>query len=82
MAMLSSIIGFSGFGLLVRFWQLGIQKRNLFTYLPAHVSYIVGFGVVGYWAEVWELRSTELITQKREAIRRIRERQSAEVPED
>ena len=30
MAMLTSILGFSGFGLLVRFWQLGIQKRNIF----------------------------------------------------
>jgi hypothetical protein len=28
--MISSILGFSAFGLAARFGQLGIQKRNLF----------------------------------------------------
>lgn len=30
MALLSNIVGFSLFGLVARFGQLGIQKRNLF----------------------------------------------------
>ena len=34
---------------------------------------MVGFGIVGYWAEVWEVKSNALIAQKREAIRRMRE---------
>lgn len=41
--------------------------------LPAHASYMVGFGFLGYWAEVWEVKSNALIAQKREAIRRMRE---------
>lgn len=38
MAMFSTVFGFSIFGLLSRFGQLGIQKRNLFdsAFLPHH----------------------------------------------
>lgn len=72
MAVLSSIFGGATFGLLTRFWQLGIQKRPLFDYLPAHASYMVGFAVLGYYADVWEKHSGELIAQKRELIRQNR----------
>lgn len=94
MAVLSSILGGATFGLLTRFWQLGIQKKPLFDCkpcmlscsakdtlifilpnnidLPAHASYVVGFAVLGYYADVWEKHSGELIAQKRELIRRNR----------
>jgi hypothetical protein len=52
-----------------------VRENILRADLPAHASYMVGFGIVGYWAEVWEVRSNELIAQKREAIRRMREAQ-------
>ena len=45
--------------------------------MTAHAVYMVGFGFVGYWADVWEKRSTELIDQKKESLRRIREREVA-----
>ncbi|KAF8526325.1 hypothetical protein BU17DRAFT_40699 [Hysterangium stoloniferum] len=73
---LTSILGGAGFGLLVRFWQMGIMKKDIFHNLPAHAAYMVGFGVVGYWADVWEIRSNELIAMRREAIRRNRLEQS------
>jgi hypothetical protein len=38
MALLSSILGFSIFGLSARLGQLGIQKRNLLE--SAHASYL------------------------------------------
>ncbi|KIJ51012.1 hypothetical protein M422DRAFT_27104 [Sphaerobolus stellatus SS14] len=72
MAVLTSILGGSGFGLLVRLWQLGIQKRPLSQNLPAHISYMAGFGFLGYWADVWEVRSNHLIAQRKETIRQNR----------
>lgn len=40
--------------------------------LPAHASYMIGFGILGYYADVWEKHSGELIAQKRESIRQNR----------
>ena len=54
---------------------LALRAHPIITDLPAHASYMVGFGIVGYWAEVWEVRSNELIAQKRDSIRRMRGQQ-------
>ncbi|GJJ08685.1 hypothetical protein Clacol_002904 [Clathrus columnatus] len=46
--------------------------------LPAHASYMVGFGILGYYADIWEKYSGELIAQKREMIRQNRIRLAEE----
>lgn len=33
---------------------------------------MIGFGILGYYADVWEKHSGELIAQKRESIRQNR----------
>jgi hypothetical protein len=41
MPFLSYVLGGTGFGLMARFWQLGIMKRNMFDSqflaVPAHI---------------------------------------------
>jgi hypothetical protein len=38
-----------------------------------HAIAIATFGFVGYWAEVWDVRSTELIAKRRQEITARRE---------
>nr|ODO02830.1 hypothetical protein L204_01571 [Cryptococcus depauperatus CBS 7855] len=47
MTLLSSILGFSAFGLGVRCLQLGIQKRPIFEAFHGHVYSMIGFGILG-----------------------------------
>ncbi|KAH8117874.1 hypothetical protein DFH11DRAFT_863693 [Phellopilus nigrolimitatus] len=68
MALLSTILGFSAFGLAARLGQLGIQKRNPFENLGGHVISMGVFGYVGYWAHKWDIRSAELLADKRAEI--------------
>ncbi|GJE88724.1 hypothetical protein PsYK624_048070 [Phanerochaete sordida] len=68
MALWSSVFGFSLFGLATRFGQLGIQKRNLFENMGGHAIAMVTFGFAGYWAHDWEVRSGEMIKEKRAEI--------------
>jgi len=35
---------------------------------------MAGFGFLGYWADVWEVRSTELIEERKEVLRRNRQK--------
>ncbi|KAF9243410.1 hypothetical protein BU15DRAFT_72088 [Melanogaster broomeanus] len=65
MALLSSIVGFSFFGLASRFGQLAIQKRNLMENLGGHAIAMGVFGYAGYWAHHYEIRTNELIAWKR-----------------
>ncbi|KAI0319225.1 hypothetical protein OF83DRAFT_1055420 [Amylostereum chailletii] len=75
MALISTILGFSLWGLASRVGQLGIQKRNLLDNPGGHVLAMGAFGFAGYWAHVWEERSTELIAQKRAQIAERRRKQ-------
>lgn len=68
MAMFTTILGFSLFGLASRIGQLGIQKRNLFENLGGHAIAMGAFGYAGYWAHRWDVYSTELLKQKRAEI--------------
>ncbi|KAI0065328.1 hypothetical protein BV25DRAFT_1913918 [Artomyces pyxidatus] len=68
MPLLSSILGFSLFGLAARVGQLGIQKRNLLDNPGGHVISMVVFGYVGYWAHRWDERAAVLIADKRAQI--------------
>jgi len=74
MTMLSTILGFSAFGLASRFGQLGIQKRNLFSNPGGHVIAMLVFGYAGYWGYRWELRADELIALKRAELAERRQR--------
>ncbi|KAI0043819.1 hypothetical protein FA95DRAFT_1562899 [Auriscalpium vulgare] len=68
MALLSSVVGFSLFGLAARVGQLGIQKRNLFDNPGGHVIAMGVFGFAGYWAHRWDERAAVLIAEKRAQI--------------
>lgn len=74
MALLTTITGFSLFGLASRFGQLAIQKRNLMDNLGGHVVAMAAFGYAGYWAHVYETRSGEYLAMKRAEIAERRER--------
>ncbi|KAN0092948.1 hypothetical protein V8E55_003732 [Tylopilus felleus] len=65
MALLSTVLGFSAFGLASRFGQLAIQKRNLMDNLAGHAIAMVVFGYGGYWVHHYEVRTNELIAWKR-----------------
>ncbi|KAF8486064.1 hypothetical protein DFH94DRAFT_688428 [Russula ochroleuca] len=68
MALLSSILGFSLFGLGARIGQLGIQKRNLLENPGGHLISMLAFGYLGYWAHRWDERAGVLIAEKRAEI--------------
>ncbi|KAI0001411.1 hypothetical protein BJV74DRAFT_718977, partial [Russula compacta] len=68
MALLSSILGFSLFGLGARLGQLGIQKRNLLENPGGHLVSMLAFGYLGYWAHQWDERAAVLIAEKRTEI--------------
>ncbi|EKM78617.1 hypothetical protein AGABI1DRAFT_74968 [Agaricus bisporus var. burnettii JB137-S8] len=72
MPLLSNVVGFSLFGLATRFYQLGIQRRNLFENPGGHVIAMAVFGYGGYWAYRWDIRAAELLALKREEIRQRR----------
>ncbi|THH09179.1 hypothetical protein EW146_g8756 [Bondarzewia mesenterica] len=74
MALLSSVLGFSLFGLAARIGQLGIQKRNLFDNPGGHVLSMVVFGYGGYWVYRWDERASVLIADKRAEIAERRRR--------
>ncbi|KAI6155172.1 hypothetical protein BKA82DRAFT_991956 [Pisolithus tinctorius] len=74
MALLTTIAGFSFFGLASRFGQLAIQKRNLMDNLGGHFVAMAAFGYAGYWAHVFETRSGEYLAMKRAEIAERRER--------
>ncbi|KAF8554637.1 hypothetical protein OG21DRAFT_1412225 [Imleria badia] len=73
MALLSTVLGFSAFGLASRFGQLAIQKRNLMDNLAGHAIAMAAFGYAGYWVHNYEVRTNELIAWKREEIQAKRE---------
>ncbi|KAF8348943.1 hypothetical protein F5887DRAFT_542689 [Amanita rubescens] len=68
MPLLANVLGFSVFGLAVRMGQLGIQRRNLLDNPGGHLISMGVFSFVGYLAYQWDIRSAELITERRAAI--------------
>ncbi|KAF8150661.1 hypothetical protein B0H34DRAFT_801600 [Crassisporium funariophilum] len=68
MSLLANVVGFSLVGLAARFGQLGIQKQNLFMNPGGHILSMGAFGFAGYWAYKWDIRSGELLAQKRAEI--------------
>ncbi|WVN85349.1 uncharacterized protein L203_100494 [Cryptococcus depauperatus CBS 7841] len=78
MTLLTSILGFSAFGLGVRCLQLGIQKRPIFEAFHGHVYSMIGFGILGAGMYHVELKQTELLAQKKEVLLKNRERENRE----
>ncbi|TFK45860.1 hypothetical protein OE88DRAFT_1639255 [Heliocybe sulcata] len=74
MAALTSVLGFSFFGLAARMGQLGIQHRNVMSNPSGHLIAMGVFGFAGYWAHVWTEYSSVLIAQKEAEIRERRSR--------
>ncbi|PPR05793.1 hypothetical protein CVT24_006848 [Panaeolus cyanescens] len=68
MPLFSTVAGFSLFGLASRFGQLSIQRKNLFTNPGGHLVAMGVFGYAGYWAHKWEIRSGELLAEKKQEI--------------
>ncbi|KAH9002992.1 hypothetical protein EDB86DRAFT_3073477 [Lactarius hatsudake] len=81
MPLLSSILGFSLFGLGARIGQLGIQKRNLLDNPGGHVISMLAFGYLGYWAHQWDERASVLIAEKRAEIAERRRQRIAHAEE-
>ncbi|KAI4521324.1 hypothetical protein EV122DRAFT_293618 [Schizophyllum commune] len=75
MSVTRDVAGFSAFGLAVRFWQLGILNKHLFSNPAGHVASMAAFGTLGYFVHHWDIRVQELlaikradITEKRQAL--------------
>jgi len=68
MSLLSTVLGFSIFGLTARFGQLGIQKRNLFENMGGHAAAMAIFGTAGYFFHQWDERAAVLLAEKRREI--------------
>lgn len=81
MALLSTILGFSLFGLSARIGQLGIQKRNLLENPGGHIISMLAFGYLGYWAHRWDERASVLIAEKRAEIVERRKQRIARAEE-
>jgi len=81
MSLLANVVGFSLVGLAARFGQLGIQKQNLFMNPGGHLLSMGAFGYAGYWAYKWDIRSNELLAEKRQEILERRQKQMQKIEE-
>ncbi|BEJ13572.1 hypothetical protein CspHIS471_0307460 [Cutaneotrichosporon sp. HIS471] len=68
MTLLSTIIGFSAFGFGARCFQLGLQRRNMFSHPEGHIAAAAIFGTLGYFMYYGEQRQNELIAHKRKVL--------------
>ncbi|KAK4110685.1 hypothetical protein N656DRAFT_781464 [Canariomyces notabilis] len=76
--MVSRILFWTGFGLVTRLWQLGIEMRPFFN-RQSLWAYPV-FGAVGasfgYWLEGVDQRQTAMLQERKEAILEKRARRA------
>ncbi|KAL2262451.1 hypothetical protein VTK26DRAFT_1300 [Humicola hyalothermophila] len=78
--MVSRVLFWAGFGVLVRFWQLGIEMRPFFT-RKALWAYPVFGGVgasFGYWMQGVDERQTKMLEERKAAILEKRARRAAQ----
>ncbi|KAI9486503.1 MAG: hypothetical protein EXX96DRAFT_549300 [Benjaminiella poitrasii] len=76
MSLIGSVSGFAAFGVLVRTYALGLQKRPLFTNPSSHLLAAGVFGSVGYFIYNLQERQAMLIAAKKEVM--IKNRAHAE----
>lgn len=77
MPLLGTVVGWTSFGLAARCWQLAIMKRNIFDNLGGHTLSMGAFGTLGYVYYHADQRVLDLLEQKKEALRQIRQGQSS-----
>ncbi|KAK4104699.1 hypothetical protein N658DRAFT_418903 [Parathielavia hyrcaniae] len=76
--MVSRVVFWTGFGLVVRFWQLGIEMRPFFN-RKALWAYPVFGGVgasFGYWLQGVDERQTKMLEERKQAILEKRARRA------
>ncbi|CEP07466.1 hypothetical protein [Parasitella parasitica] len=74
MSLLGSVSGFAAFGVLVRSYALGLQKRPIFSNPSSHVLAATVFGSAGYLLYNIQERQTALIAAKKETMIKNRAR--------
>jgi len=76
--MVHKILFWSGFGLAVRFWQLGIEMRPFFNKesLWAYPFFAAVGGSFGYWMTGVEQRQLLILTERRNALLEKRRRRA------
>ncbi|KAI8969188.1 hypothetical protein BDF20DRAFT_150019 [Mycotypha africana] len=68
MTLLTSVSGFAAFGVLVRTYALGLQKRPLFSNPSGHLLAAGVFGGVGYFFYNLQERQAAQIAEKKEIL--------------
>lgn len=66
----TKIAGFAAFGVAVRAWALGIQKRPVFERPITHAATAAAFGTLGYCIYHWEIQQNELIEKRHKELGR------------
>ncbi|KAF2838187.1 hypothetical protein M501DRAFT_903753, partial [Patellaria atrata CBS 101060] len=76
--MVHKVLFWSGFGLAVRFWQLGIEMRPFFQKesLWAYPLFATVGGSFGYWLTGVEERQYKLLSDRRERLLEKRARRA------
>ncbi|KAI8379612.1 uncharacterized protein BYT42DRAFT_569402 [Radiomyces spectabilis] len=74
MSLLGSVSGFAAFGVLVRTYALGLQKRPLFSNPSGHAIAAAVFGGFGYYVHGLQQRQEDLIESKKEVLLKNRAR--------
>ncbi|MCJ1224300.1 hypothetical protein MMC12_000945 [Toensbergia leucococca] len=76
--MVHKILFWSGFGLAVRFWQLGIEMRPFFNKesLWAWPMFAAVGGSFGYWLTGVENRQLQILADRRSALMEKRKRRA------
>jgi len=74
--MVHKVLFWSGFGIAVRLWQLGIEMRPLFSRdtMWAYPLFAGVGGTFGYWLKGVEDRQTSILRQRRDLILEKRRR--------
>ncbi|KAL8371812.1 hypothetical protein RB595_001556 [Gaeumannomyces hyphopodioides] len=81
--MVHRIVFWSGFGVAVRAWQLGLEMRPLFNRqsLWAWPVFAGVGGSFGYWLQTVDDRQTAVLTERKETILEKRARRAARLQE-
>ncbi|KAL2119195.1 hypothetical protein VTJ04DRAFT_6155 [Mycothermus thermophilus] len=78
--MVSRVVFWTGFGLVVRFWQLGIEMRPFFhrKTLWAYPLFGAVGASFGYWLDGVDQRQTKMLEERKQAILEKRARRAAQ----
>ncbi|KAG1441976.1 hypothetical protein G6F56_011256 [Rhizopus delemar] len=74
MSLISSVSGFAAFGVLVRTYALGLQKRPIFSNPSGHAIAAAAFGSFGYFVFNLQERQSAAIAAKKEVMVQNRKR--------